>query len=254
MMDLLGIKSIRPGADPRNPQAPNAVNYDEAKADPRLDAARPARAEERQEGRGREDVVGASVARRSSRTSIARCTAACRKNVPKVEWRVASTTAEKVGGIPVTTKALVGRVDNSAFPAINVDIEMTLTTPADGHGPGAGDHRVRVPLSCRAWRGRRARQAPRPRARPGRSSSSRRAGATRCCCPTPSRPTTARDSRRASSASRTRASRASSTTGARCARGPGARAARSTTWRPTRPSTRSASASKASRATARPRS
>ena len=34
MMDLLGITSIRPGADPRNPQAPNAVNYDEAKAGP----------------------------------------------------------------------------------------------------------------------------------------------------------------------------------------------------------------------------
>ena len=34
LMDLLGIQSIRPGADPRNPQAPNAVNYDEAKANP----------------------------------------------------------------------------------------------------------------------------------------------------------------------------------------------------------------------------
>ena len=34
LMDLLGIRSLRPGADPRNPQAPNPVNYDEAKANP----------------------------------------------------------------------------------------------------------------------------------------------------------------------------------------------------------------------------
>ncbi|HRR57240.1 MAG TPA: hypothetical protein P5057_09745, partial [Acidobacteriota bacterium] len=34
MLDLLGIKLLRPGADPRNLNAPNAANYDEAKANP----------------------------------------------------------------------------------------------------------------------------------------------------------------------------------------------------------------------------
>src|SRR5580765_5351543 len=34
MMELLGIKSLRPGANPNNPNATNAVNYDEAKANP----------------------------------------------------------------------------------------------------------------------------------------------------------------------------------------------------------------------------
>src|SRR6266542_5469446 len=34
LLDLLHIKSLRPGADPRNPSAPNAANYDEAKANP----------------------------------------------------------------------------------------------------------------------------------------------------------------------------------------------------------------------------
>ena len=33
MMDLLGIKEIREGADGMNPNAPNAANYDESKAD-----------------------------------------------------------------------------------------------------------------------------------------------------------------------------------------------------------------------------
>src|SRR5437762_2945613 len=34
LMELLHISALRPGADPRNPQAPNAVNADEAKANP----------------------------------------------------------------------------------------------------------------------------------------------------------------------------------------------------------------------------
>src|SRR5437667_4508208 len=34
MMELLGIKSLRPGANPNNPNATNAVNLDEAKANP----------------------------------------------------------------------------------------------------------------------------------------------------------------------------------------------------------------------------
>src|SRR5450432_3743019 len=34
IMDLLHITSLRPGADGRNADAPNAANYDEAKANP----------------------------------------------------------------------------------------------------------------------------------------------------------------------------------------------------------------------------
>src|SRR5713101_6126499 len=34
IMDLLHITSLRPGADGRNTQAPNAANYDEAKVNP----------------------------------------------------------------------------------------------------------------------------------------------------------------------------------------------------------------------------
>src|SRR5579859_8069360 len=34
MMELLHIEKLRPGANPNNKNAPNAVNYDEAKANP----------------------------------------------------------------------------------------------------------------------------------------------------------------------------------------------------------------------------
>src|SRR5919109_3246041 len=34
MLESLKITELRPGANPNNPQAPNAVNYDESKANP----------------------------------------------------------------------------------------------------------------------------------------------------------------------------------------------------------------------------
>ncbi len=34
LMELLGITSLRPGANGSDPNAPNAANYDEAKANP----------------------------------------------------------------------------------------------------------------------------------------------------------------------------------------------------------------------------
>src|SRR5690606_22166037 len=58
------------------------------------------------------------------------------ENVPRVTWSVAEQSSEGVvGGIPVVGKRLVGTVDNAAYPAISVDIQMTLVTPKDAPGP-----------------------------------------------------------------------------------------------------------------------
>jgi hypothetical protein len=46
-----------------------------------------------------------------------------------------STTPEKNSDIPVVTKKLVGHVDNSLDPAIAVNIDLTVSTPADAKGP-----------------------------------------------------------------------------------------------------------------------
>ena len=51
------------------------------------------------------------------------------KNIPKVNWEVVSTTKENNGNFPVITKKLVGHVDNSAYPAVTVNIELTLRRP-----------------------------------------------------------------------------------------------------------------------------
>src|SRR5262249_48209745 len=57
------------------------------------------------------------------------------KNIPKVTWTVASTAEGKAGNIPVVTRQLVGRVDNSGYPSLNVTILATLSTPKNATGP-----------------------------------------------------------------------------------------------------------------------
>jgi hypothetical protein len=134
MMDRLGIKVLRPGANPNNPKAANAVNYDEAKANPypalpdplvRKDGTRVTTAEQWWKKRRPEIVED------FDREVYGRVP----RDVPKVTWEVASTERTTVGDIPAITKRLVGHVDNSAYPPINVDIQLTLTTPADARGP-----------------------------------------------------------------------------------------------------------------------
>lgn len=134
MMELLQIKSLRPGANPNDPKAPNAVNYDEAKANPypslpdplllkngkRVNSARVWWSQRRPE-----------IVADFDREVYGRVP----KNVPKVHWEIASTTNEKNGAIPIIVKKLVGHADNSSYPAISVDIQLTLTTPANASGP-----------------------------------------------------------------------------------------------------------------------
>lgn len=134
LMDLLGMKSIRPGADPRNPQAPNAVNYDEAKAnrypnlpDPLVlnNGKKVTSAKTWWEKRRPETVED------FDREVYGRVP----KETPQVGWEVTGTAPETVGGRAAITKKLVGHVDNSKYPPITVDIELTLTTPANAAGP-----------------------------------------------------------------------------------------------------------------------
>ena len=63
--------------------------------------------------------------------------------MPKVTWSVVRTVdgevrgpgGAKATGAPVTTKYLVGHVDNSAYPAVGVDILATLSIPKGAKGP-----------------------------------------------------------------------------------------------------------------------
>jgi hypothetical protein len=50
-------------------------------------------------------------------------------DTPRVNWQVTSTTETMTGDVAMVTKQLVGRVDNSGYPALNVTILATLSTP-----------------------------------------------------------------------------------------------------------------------------
>ena len=134
MMKALKITSLRPGADGMNRTAPNAANYDESKANPYP------------------NLPDALILKNGERVTTAEAWWTKRrpevvedfdrevygripKDVPKVTWEVTGTTQEKVGDVPVVTKKLVGHVDNTRCPQIKVDIQLTLTTPADAKGP-----------------------------------------------------------------------------------------------------------------------
>ena len=55
-------------------------------------------------------------------------------STPTVTWSVASTTESTVGTAAVVNKQLVGRVDNSGYPALNVTILATLSVPKNATG------------------------------------------------------------------------------------------------------------------------
>ncbi len=134
IMGLLHIKSLRPAADPNHLDAPNAVNYNESKANPYPKLPDPLALKN-----GRK-VTKADVWWKQRRPEIvedfnSEIYGRVPAGMPKVNWEVTSTTREMNGGFPVVTKKLLGRVDNSSYPLIIVDIQMTLTTPADAKGP-----------------------------------------------------------------------------------------------------------------------
>lgn len=134
MMDLLHIASLRQGANGSNPQAPNYANYDESKANPFPNLPDPLVLKN-----GRK-VTTAAMWWNQRRPEIAEdfdreIYGRMPKNTPKVNWEVTSTKQEMNGDVPVITKMLVGHVDNSSYPQITVDIQLSLSTPANARGP-----------------------------------------------------------------------------------------------------------------------
>ena len=133
-MDLLQISSLRQGADGNDPQAPNAVNYDEAKANPNPKLPDPLVL------RNGKRVTMPKTWWSERRPEIVQdfdreIYGRAPRDLPDVRWKVVSTTKGTNGDVAIVTKVLVGHVDNSWYPAIDVNIQLTLTTPADATSP-----------------------------------------------------------------------------------------------------------------------
>ena len=132
MMAQLGIRKLRPGPS-GNAGAPNQANYNEATANPY-----PNLPEVLTLKSGRK-VATADAWWKQRRPEIAEefdreVLGRVPRNAPKVTWTVTTIGRANIGGHDVVGKQLVGHVDNSAYPALNVDIQMTLVTPANAKG------------------------------------------------------------------------------------------------------------------------
>ncbi|MBI5387611.1 MAG: acetylxylan esterase [Verrucomicrobia bacterium] len=134
MMDQLGIKRLRPGPSGQ-PGATNSANYDPAKANPFPNLPDPLTLKN-----GRK-VTTAGMWWKERRPEIVEdfereVFGRVPKNVPKVTWMITTQATDRVvGGLPVNARQLIGKVDSSACPSIEVNIQMTLVTPAKAGPP-----------------------------------------------------------------------------------------------------------------------
>ncbi|WP_373548444.1 alpha/beta hydrolase family protein [Haliscomenobacter sp.] len=133
MKQQLGIKKLRPGPS-GNESAPNHANYDESIANPcpqlpdvlTTQNGKKVNSTDMWWNQRRPELIEAFEKEVYGRIP---------KNVPKVNWTVKITDREFVGRTPVIAKQLVGTVDNSAYPLIDVNINMVLVVPTNVKGP-----------------------------------------------------------------------------------------------------------------------
>jgi hypothetical protein len=133
MMDQLGIRAVRPGPS-GDEKAPNHANYDESKANPYPNVP------DALVLNNGEKVTTGDQWWKQRRPQIVEgfekyVYGRIPENVPKVTWTVVASEKESLGFHPVIAKQLSGHVDNSSYPAISVDLRMTLVTPANAKGP-----------------------------------------------------------------------------------------------------------------------
>ncbi|MBP7641780.1 MAG: acetylxylan esterase [Saprospiraceae bacterium] len=133
MMDQLGIKVLRPGPS-GNESAPNAANYKEELANPC-----PQLPDLLMTKKGKKISTAAdwwSMKRPEILEGVEReLYGKLPAKIPAVTWTVKIEDKEFVGRVPVVAKQLIGHVDNTEYPLINVDINMMLVVPTNVKGP-----------------------------------------------------------------------------------------------------------------------
>ncbi len=133
MMNQLGIKAVRPGPS-GNESAPDHANYDESIANPC-----PVLPDLLTTNNGKKvttekmwwDVRRPEIVEDFEKEVYGRLP----KNIPDVKWEVEITDNERIGFTPVIAKKLVGHVDNSSYPLIDVNIDAVLVVPTNVEGP-----------------------------------------------------------------------------------------------------------------------
>jgi hypothetical protein len=134
LLDLLKIKEQDQRRAPStDAHAPNAANYDEAKANVYPNLPDPL---VYKDGHRVTSAHGWALRRKEIKEDFDReILGRPPAGLPNVTWEVISTIPEIYGGFAVMTRRLIGHVDNSSYPQLTVNIEMTLTTPAHASAP-----------------------------------------------------------------------------------------------------------------------
>lgn len=127
MLAQLKITSVRPGPS-GNPSAPNAANADETKASPYTSLPDPLQL------KNGKKVTDAATWFKKRRPEIQEdfdkeIYGRVPKNTPAVHWEIVNTVDTVIGNIAAITKNLLGHVDNSSYPQLKVDIQLSYTVP-----------------------------------------------------------------------------------------------------------------------------
>lgn len=132
MMGQLGIRALRPAPN-GSESAPGHANYDEANANPYPNVPNALVLNE-----GTKVTTPALWQKR--RAEIVEAFDCCvygrvPRNIPRVKWSVATIDHERIGFTPVVAKEVIGHMDNSSYPLIDVNIRMIVVTPANATKP-----------------------------------------------------------------------------------------------------------------------
>lgn len=133
MLQQLGIKKLRPGPS-GDEKAPNHANYDQATANPcpelpdvlTTKAGKKVTTADAWWTQRRPELVSDFESEVYGKVP---------GNTPAVNWETKIVDREFVGRTPALVKKMVGHVDNSAYPLIDVNINMVLVVPTNVKGP-----------------------------------------------------------------------------------------------------------------------
>jgi hypothetical protein len=133
MLRQLGIERLRPGVNGNDPNAPNAANYDESKANPYPELPDPLQF---RDGTPVTDAAGWERRRLETLEDFDReVYGRVPANLPPVRWEVTGTSEETRGDLAVKVERVEGHVDPPEGTEIRVDIQLTVGLPAAATGP-----------------------------------------------------------------------------------------------------------------------
>lgn len=131
MLKKLNIGELRPGPS-GNPNDPNAANTDESHVEKNLDLPDPLVF-----NNGKKVTNSEEWSRRRKELFHEfnqEVYGQMPENIPGVTWKIMSEKDSVIANHPVIVQEMRGEVDNSIFPEIEVNIDMTVILPADVEG------------------------------------------------------------------------------------------------------------------------